>query len=907
MTTPAPPKLYPCMTRITAAAGLLVLVTSLSSCSDKGPAGPDPTPPPAGSIGPAGGSFSTADSAVRITVPPGALSASAVFSAAPNGAAAADPRVGAAWDLGPSGTVFAAPVTLRLRYPEQAFEPNTDVSKLKLARLEDGAWVQRGENVSVNAATREITGQVGSFSTWGIWSDPCDPLLLEPVAQSGSGSLSRMSCRSDTSTGPRYTRYAEFAVAQQTALEVEWSTSFPFVAGLREASAAAGGGTVWGATTGVQQVPSVQRFILPAGRRQVYISTADTTVGGAYSYAVRTRSIAELTSGGGCQRLVFMMPGTNVTGAQLNVAEGDCQTTIQFNPDPRWIGRPLVIERYVARLLAGRAYTMTASVTGSSDGVALTIFRDNVPVAQRLPSGGPIAPVTISPSTDAYYVIEVSAANALGVSGPLPVVPYTVSLGEGGAPATAATVEVSPGRSFLVTGDTVDFRATLRDAAGRELTGPIVAWTVSDTAVARITSGGRLTFRSAGRVSVRATSGGVTGESVVDVVPGRGPRVPALAVFDSVIPDMMARFGLPGASFAVMHQGRLVGVRTYGYADTVAKQVVTPQSRFRYASLSKAITGAAAARLIEEGRLRLDDRVFATLSDLTPPDGATPDARLGDITLLHALTHTAGWKAADTQDPLWSGREVSAALNESYPASARSYARFWMGLPLSFSPGTNWSYGQIGYILAHLMIERASGQDYADYVRQAILEPSGAAGIVPGATALAGRLPDEVRYYYYPGDMPDNTAPTGTAPPEYGWHSIEGTLSGAGWVGTAADYLRFVAAIDGQASRPDVLSGTGVGLIAGPHPPFGASSSVWYGLGWYVRPGSPGPLMYHGGNTWGTANWVRRNPDGTTVVLLTNGPVAPDEQGVFTEMNNILGAAMSSVTSWPAHDMFGGF
>lgn len=487
----------------------------------------------------------------------------------------------------------------------------------------------------------------------------------------------------------------------------------------------------------------------------------------------------------------------------------------------------------------------------------------------------------------------------------------TVSAGTATAAATvvvqqvAASMEVTPSRAFLVTADTLVLQATVRDSAGAAIAGHPVTWSVSDPTVADVSGTGRVVPKKAGEVTVRATASGKTGQTVLTINVGAGLRVPELAVYDSVVPQLLATYKLPGASFAVMKDGKLLAVRTFGWADTVARQPVEPKSIFRYASLSKPMTATAIMKLVQEGRLSLDQRIFSLVPGLQPPAGSTPDPRLANITVLHALTHTTGWHAPVTQDPLWSGRAASQALNESYPASARTFARYWMSKPLTYDPGTTFSYGQIGYILLHLVIEQVTGMTYEQYVRDNLLTFAGASSIQPGRTRLSGRLPNEVRYYYYPGDMPDNTAPTGTAPPEYGWHSIEGTISGAGWVGTSADYLRFIAAIDGNAQRPDLLSPATLQQMVEKPLLIWANATTWYALGWYSRGGYPNSVVYHGGNTWGTANWVRRMDNGVTFVLLTNGPVAPNEQAVFTALNNALVNATSTITAWPTHDLFG--
>ncbi len=490
----------------------------------------------------------------------------------------------------------------------------------------------------------------------------------------------------------------------------------------------------------------------------------------------------------------------------------------------------------------------------------------------------------------------------------------TITAASGGRTATAAakvllvpaaSVDVTPSRAFLVTADTLQLTATVRDAGGAAITGHTVAWTVSDTAVASVSSTGRLLPRRAGTVTVRASASERSATATVQITRGSGLRVPELAVYDSVVPAIMTEYKFPGGSFGVMRDGKLLLVRTYGWADTTLQQPVQPNSIFRLASLSKPITAVAVMKLVQDGKLGLDDKVFSILNDLTPPPGTTPDPRLADITVRHLLSHSAGWHAAGNVDPLWYGRTASLALNEGFPTSPRTFARYWMGIPLTFAPGTNWSYGQIGYILAHLVIEKVTGKSYEDFVRETVLTPSGAAGIRTGRTRLEERLPNEVRYYYHPiGDMPDNTRATGFAPPEYGWHTLEGNLAAAGWVGTAVDYLRFFAAIDGNATRPDILSPAMIQTMVDKPLPAWGTATTWYALGWYSRGGFPNSVVYLGGNTWGTANWVRRMDNGVTVVLLTNGPVSPEEQSRFTAMNDALVAATNTVTTWPTHDLF---
>jgi len=490
------------------------------------------------------------------------------------------------------------------------------------------------------------------------------------------------------------------------------------------------------------------------------------------------------------------------------------------------------------------------------------------------------------------------SATANGVSGSVAI---TVEL------IPAASVAVTPGTGSFLTADAVQLGAVVRDATGAEIGGHTITWSVDNPAVATVDASGVLTAQSEGDVVVTASTSGQTGSATFEIDVGAGPRVAALEVFDDEIPDLMDEFDIAGASFGVMKDGRLVGYRSYGYADVDLMQETEPSSLFRYASLSKGITGTAIMALVDDGLLSLDDKVFTILDHLAPLPGETADPRLADITVRQALSHSHGWRFTVNEDPLWRGRAVSDAFGGPYPATQEMYARFWMGLPLNFDPGNGFSYGQIGYVLAQLVIEEVTGLDYESYLRDNVLAPLVAAQQT-GRTERAGRLPGEVTYYY-PGTAQNNMAATGDAPFSYGWNDIEGSAAAAGWVGTAVDYLRVVGGIDGDATRPDLFSEALVQQLYAPA--FELNPNLVYGLGFYSEGGWPNPLVSHSGATIGTANTTRRYENGVTVVILTNASPT-QEISVFNGawwggLRTTLDDAVAAVTEWPAHDLFGQF
>lgn len=115
-----------------------------------------------------------------------------------------------------------------------------------------------------------------------------------------------------------------------------------------------------------------------------------------------------------------------------------------------------------------------------------------------------------------------------------------------------------------------------------------------------------------------------------------------IAIVDNAVTAFMEKYHVPGLSLAITKDEKLVYVKAYGKADKESNEDVTTESLFRIASISKSITGIAFMKLVEEGRLSLDDKVFGTGALLGTQYGqhAYP-ANLTNI-IRHLLNHTAG-------------------------------------------------------------------------------------------------------------------------------------------------------------------------------------------------------------------------------------------------------------------------
>jgi N-acyl-D-amino-acid deacylase len=466
-----------------------------------------------------------------------------------------------------------------------------------------------------------------------------------------------------------------------------------------------------------------------------------------------------------------------------------------------------------------------------------------------------------------------------------------------------ASVTVTPGRAVLLTGDTLQLSATVRDGAGNVVTNQPVTWSTSSASVT-VTSDGRAIGVAAGTASITASVGGQNGVAQLTIYVGRGIRMEGATSFDSLIPPLMARYGIPGGAVGVVKDGRLVLVRGYGWADSATHVPVEPGALFRLASVSKPVTAAAVLELVEQGKLNLDSKAFSYLTDLQPAPGATVDPRLADITVRQLLYHAGGWNRAVTFDPIDLSKTIAHAMGAPEPASTETVIRYMKGQPLQFDPGQGYSYSNFGYVVLARVIERVTGMSYGDFVRTQVLAPMGITQMRLGRTLPADRAPGEVRYYDK-GVGPSVFPNAGMVPWPYGFAYLEAWDGSSAWIASAPDMMRFVTAMDGQASRPDFLSAQAMaGMVAHPPAPLWQNSDYWYGMGWNVRPVNGGLNWWHDGGMPGTTTLLVRGYNGISWVALFNARNESPSASFVNELDATLWKAVFAVQSWPTGDLF---
>ncbi|HYM01173.1 MAG TPA: serine hydrolase domain-containing protein [Blastocatellia bacterium] len=384
--------------------------------------------------------------------------------------------------------------------------------------------------------------------------------------------------------------------------------------------------------------------------------------------------------------------------------------------------------------------------------------------------------------------------------------------------------------------------------------------------------------------------------------PSTGRDVPEMSSFDRMIPALMREYNIPGGAIGVVKDGRLIFARGYGWADREARQPVQPDSLFRIASLTKAFTATAILILVQDGRLKLDDRAFAILDNLKPARGANVDRRIYQITIRELLQHSGGWDRDKSFDPMFMSDQIAQAMGQPAPARPETIIRFMLGKPLQFNPGTRYAYSNFGYCILGRIIERVSGESYEQYVREHVLRPAGISSMKLGHTLLREQAPREVRYYGYPGmGRADSVFPGGGQVPwPYGGWYIEAMDSHGGWIASTMDLLRFLVALDeGRIIRKNLVSE----MTARPAPPLWEGSDTWYGFGLQVRTAGNGFNWWHEGSLDGTSTLMVRAFNGLKWVALYNS--RPQDSDKFGgEMDDIMWRAIGQVSRFPAGDQF---
>lgn len=203
------------------------------------------------------------------------------------------------------------------------------------------------------------------------------------------------------------------------------------------------------------------------------------------------------------------------------------------------------------------------------------------------------------------------------------------------------------------------------------------------------------------------------------LLPARAPAVPVDGELDAaflLVREAVGKDEVPGALALVARRGRVVREEAFGLADLENKVRFAPDALCWLASITKPVTAAAAMTLVDAGKLSLDDPVEKHLPEFK--EQKDKEGEHHAFTIRQLMTHSSGLlrdspTRKSAMGPDWRGQKI--------PDIVRAISE----TPLQFKPGTKVQYSNAGFITLGRVIEVLSGKPYADFVKEAILDPLG--------------------------------------------------------------------------------------------------------------------------------------------------------------------------------------
>src|SRR5947207_2235112 len=324
---------------------------------------------------------------------------------------------------------------------------------------------------------------------------------------------------------------------------------------------------------------------------------------------------------------------------------------------------------------------------------------------------------------------------------------------------------------------------------------------------------------------------------------------------DTVANQVLQSTGVPSATIAVVRNGSVAYANAYGAAKLNPHVAATPDMRYAIGSISKQFTAVAALLLQQEGKLKLDDPISKYIPGLT---------RGNDVTVRMLLSHTSGYQDFWPQDYVMPGMLVAT--------TPQAIADAWAKKPLDFEPGSRWQYSNTNYTLAGMVVEKAAGMPFFQFVRTRILQPVGLTtasdfDVNPRAATVTGYI----RY----GLGPLRPAPDAGA----GWMWAAGELAM-----TASDLAKWdiclirrclLAPQSYRELEREIVLNNGAG--------------TGYALGLDVGMQGGRFMLEHSGEVSGfTAENIVFPEDSGAIVVLTNQDAAPAASAIANQIAQIL-------------------
>jgi D-alanyl-D-alanine carboxypeptidase len=315
---------------------------------------------------------------------------------------------------------------------------------------------------------------------------------------------------------------------------------------------------------------------------------------------------------------------------------------------------------------------------------------------------------------------------------------------------------------------------------------------------------------------------------------------------DHYITAQIQRLHIPGASLAIVRDGRIINAQGYGFANLELKAPATKDTVYEIGSISKQFTATAVMMLVEERKVHPDDPITKYFPE-------APEA-WRDITVRHLLNHTSGIQN-HVAVPHWLDVFRTNLAFETSPPRDELLKMFFK-LPLEFQPGETWAYDNTGYYLLGVIIEKASGKSYWQFLNERIFRPLGMNAT--RSTDPQPIVPNRASGYEWKNDHFENRPILLPAI----------AFSAGSLLSTVEDMAKWDAALYTEK----LLKKSSLDRMWTAAPTNdGADAPFNYGFGWFIDRYHGHRFVQHSGGTPGFSSVIYRFlDDKLTIVILTN-------------------------------------
>jgi D-alanyl-D-alanine carboxypeptidase len=354
-------------------------------------------------------------------------------------------------------------------------------------------------------------------------------------------------------------------------------------------------------------------------------------------------------------------------------------------------------------------------------------------------------------------------------------------------------------------------------------------------------------------------------------IPAAFAQLPAATqtAVDQAARKVLAETGSTSASIAVVKDAKVAYVQAYGDARLDPKTPATSGMRYKIGSNTKQFVATAILLLAEQGKLSLDDRVSKFIPGLT---------RGNDVSIRQLLSHTSGYQDYYPLDYV--------APFMTHATTLQGILDVWAKKPLDFEPGTEWQYSNTNYTIAGLIIEKAAGKPFFEFLRERILTPLGMHSAIDSDHEKWSDA-DPVGYQHYALGPPRTALPEGT-----GWLNAAGELAM-----TAGDLALWdISLIQGSILKPESLRAltTEVNLKNG--------ARTGYALGLGVSNNNGHRVWSHGGGTSGFTSSNTTYPDDRVAITVFTSSEGNASSLIRREIEKLVMAPAEDPGAAPALD-----